>query len=92
MGADGISVVKVCLALFSDDFLTRQCRAVSLVGVYMGYVSWPAEARTSRHAARTIAVVPPDVDSDEFLRAIKDDLVTGATTGWLSFNPHGNVV
>lgn len=80
-GADGIPVVKLCLAFYSDEFLTRQFRAVSLGGVYMSYVSWPIEARTSRHAARPIAVVLSDVDSYEVLRAIENDLVTGATTG-----------
>lgn len=36
--------------------------------------------------------MPPDADSDKVLRAIKAELVAGATNGWLVYEPEGNVI
>lgn len=91
-GSDGVPIIRVCLAFYIDDFVARQMRSASLGGAYICYASWPFARPTSRHAARTIAVVPPDIDSDEVLRAIKADLVAGATNGWLVYDPEGNVI
>lgn len=48
--------------------------------------------RTSRQAARTVGVTPPDVDSDEVLRFVLPDLVVGMTEGWLVYDPDGKLV
>ncbi|OSX74193.1 hypothetical protein BU14_0303s0024 [Porphyra umbilicalis] len=92
MGTDQIPVLMVFLAFYSDDFNVRRQRKTSLGGVYMSYMSWLYHRRTTRHATRTIGVVPPDVDSDHILRHIQDDLAIGVHDGWMVSDPDGNPV
>lgn len=86
-GPDGLATFKLGLALFMDDFVARAGRSSSAGGVYMLYLSWSFRHRASRHAVRPISLAPPGVDSDAILRAISDDLVEGATVGWLVEDP-----
>jgi len=92
IGADKIPVLVVCLAFYSDDFNVRRQRKASLGGVYMSYMSWLHRRRTTRHATRTIGVVPPDVDSDNVLRHIQADLTVGIQEGWVVSDPDGNPI
>ena len=92
IGPDKIPVLVVCLAFYSDDFNVRRQRKASLGGVYMSSMSWLHRRRTTRHATRTIGVVPPDVDSDNVLRHIQADLTVGIQEGWVVSDPDSNPI
>lgn len=89
VGPDGHPTFKLGLALFMDDFAVRQGRSSSAGGVYLLYLSWSFRHRASRNAVRPISLAPPGVDSDSILQAVSDDLVEGATSGWLVKDPDG---
>lgn len=91
-GPDGQPSFKMCIALFMDDFVARAGRSSSACGVYLLYLSWCFRHRTSRHAVRPISLAPAAVESDSMLGAISDDLVKGATEGWLVKKPDGRSV
>jgi len=82
-GAVGLPTFSLLLAFFLDDFICRAGRSASAGGVYMLFLSWLFRHRTSRHAVRPIYLAAPGVNSDLVLDAITDDLVEGATVGWL---------
>lgn len=88
-GSDGILTYELGLAFFMDDFVCREGRSASAGGVYMLYLSWMFRHRASRHAVRPISLVPTGVDSDLVLKEIMDDLVEGATVGWMVKSPEG---
>lgn len=58
----------------------------------MLYLSWMFRHRASRHAVRPISLVPTGVDSDLVLKEIMDDLVEGATVGWMVKSPEGEAM
>jgi len=86
------SIILVCLVFYTDDFVARLHRSASLGGAYMSNVSWSFSKRTSRQAARTVCVTPPDADSDEVLRFVLPDLVVGMIEGRLVYDPDGKLV
>lgn len=88
-GPDGILTYELGLAFFMDDFVCRLGRSASAGGVYMLYLSWLFRHRASRHAVRPISLVPAGVDSDLVLKEVMDDLVEGATVGWMVRCPDG---
>lgn len=89
VGPDGILTYELGLAFFMDDFVCRVGRSASAGGVYMLYLSWLFRHRASRHAVRPISLVPTGVDSDLVLKEVMDDLVEGATVGWMVRCPDG---
>lgn len=91
-GTDGILTYELALAFFMDDFVCRVGRSASAGGVYMLYLSWMFRHRASRHAVRPISLVPTGVDSDLVLKEIMDDLVEGATVGWMVKSPDGRAM
>jgi len=92
IGDDHMPTFVLSLAFFLDDFVCRMGRSASVGGVYMLYLSWLFRHRTSRSAVRPIGLAAPEVDSDLFLEAISDDLVEGATVGWVIQDPDGRQV
>jgi len=92
IGEDNMPTFVLSLAFFLDDFVCRVGRSASVGGIYMLYLSWMFRHRTSRHAVRPIGLAAPEVDSDLFLEAISDDLVEGATVGWIVKDPDGRDV
>jgi len=92
VGEDGMPTFVLLLAFFLDDFVCRMGRSASVGGVYMLYLSWLFRHRASRHAVRPIGLAAPEVDSDLFLEAISNDLVEGATAGWVVKDPDGRDV
>lgn len=92
VGPEGILTFELGLAFFMDDFVCRVGRSDSAGGVYMLYLSWMFRHRASRHAVRPISLVPTGVDSDLVLKEIMDDLVEGATAGWMVKSPEGRPV
>ncbi|OSX70345.1 hypothetical protein BU14_0782s0001, partial [Porphyra umbilicalis] len=92
VGEDGMPTFVLLLAFFLDDFVCRMGRSASVGGVYMLYLSWLFRHRASRHAVRPIGLAAPEVDADLFLETISDDLVEGATAGWVVKDPDGRDV
>jgi len=87
--ADGVVTFMLLPVCCSDDFVCNLGRSASAGGVCMLYLPWLFRHRTSRIAVRPFGLAGPDVNSDLYLEAIMDDLVQGATEGWMVTDPDG---
>ena len=89
---DGRRYVVYRVLLFCDDFKQRMGREGSAGGCYMLPIGLPLHLRRGKNAVRVLSLAPPGVSTNDIVKELIPDIVSGTTVGFPGYTEDGEAV